>query len=323
VSQLIPRPEGWPENMTWPPGESLDDAFDKLRWAKKHLEALRIEVEAVEKRDTHSVSFKADVDARKYSFYVHDLEGLGKTDWPLMIGDCLHNARTALDYLMVRLFALVTGEEPRAIGTVQFPIYDKPKRFNGAGAVTEARKHPAFSGYLARIEELQPFNRGNISIWGSEPGPITQQPVMHQLPVALDQLSALDNIDKHRVVHATWLGIEGGRLHKDPFRETSLSIPEGFDLRGRTTNHGPLENGAEVGSVQFDSSFPADWNPSEMEMKREFPLQVAFADDLRFPNGVLEVLGLCLWGVEAVLAIFGPVFTKGVPPLPVTAVPNR
>lgn len=80
--------------------------------------------------------------------------------------DCLHNARTALNYLMVRLFSLVTENKPRLIGKVEFPIFDDPARFDPksgstAPAVIEMRKHTAFSGYLARIEELQPFNFGN------------------------------------------------------------------------------------------------------------------------------------------------------------------
>jgi hypothetical protein len=53
-------------------------------------------------------------------------------------------------------------------------------------------------------------------------------------------------------------------------------------------------------------------------MKRWFPLEIAFGEPSLF-DGVLEVLSLCLWGVEAVLTIFNPVFEDGQPPLPVTA----
>ena len=56
-----------------------------------------------------------------------------------------------------------------------------------------------------------------------------------------------------------------------------------------------------------------------MDMKRSFPLRVAFGEPSPF-HGVMEVLTLCLWGVEAVLTIFNPVFENGKPALPVTAI---
>jgi hypothetical protein len=206
-------PPGWDPQLRWPPiTPSLDDAFDKLRWAKKHLETLREEIEPFEQRDTHSITVEVDADAGKYTFYVHGLDAIPDPDWGLIVGDCLHNGRTALDYLMVRLFALVTGKDPRYIGRVQFPISDSPGSFDSSPSVSQMRKHPEFKGYLARIEELQPFNTGNISIWGArDPAPSSGQlfpsPVIHALPQALNRLSSLDNLDKHRIIHTAWVGV--------------------------------------------------------------------------------------------------------------------
>jgi hypothetical protein len=286
----------------------LDDAWDKLRWARHHFENLRPEIEAFEERDSHTISVDIHADVGEYVFYVHGLE-IPDEDWGLVIGDCLHNARTALDYLMVRLAALVTGKEPRDTGNVQFPIYSDPKRF--AGAVGELRKHPAFSGYLARIEELQPFNNGNPSIWGTGEFGL---PVFHGVPALLDRLSVLDNIDKHRVVHAAWLGTA---WHRSP----GLQLPAEFKSLGGTTTGGPLEDGAEIGRQQFEVPLPFEWHPDEMDMKRCFPIEVAIDQPLPM-KGVLEVLPLCLWSVEAVLNLFRPVFEEPRrPPPPVTTMP--
>jgi hypothetical protein len=158
-----------------PPRPSLDDAFDKLSRAKHHFETLRREIVPLEQRDTYTIGFEVDADAGKYTFYVHGLDATPKPDWGLVVGDCLHNARTALDYLAVRLIALVTFQDPRFIEAIQFPIYDDPGKFKSSAPVAEMRKHASFSGYLARIEELQPFNRGNASLWGTQPqsGPVT------------------------------------------------------------------------------------------------------------------------------------------------------
>lgn len=311
----------------WPERPSLKDAFDKLDRAKEHLKTLRREIEPVEQRDTHTIGFEVDADAGKYTFYVRDLEPLPDNDWGLVIGDCLHNARTALDYLMVRLVALVTQQSPRDIDSVRFPIYDSPKQF--AGAVGELRKHPAFSGYLARIEELQPHNLGNPSVWGTRqlllpwlsPGEtkLQQVPVMHSLPTALNRLSLLDNLDKHRVIHAAWLAVELNFM--DDQLEPTLRPPPGFELKGGTIAClGPLEDGAEVGSMEFRTPLPCDWEPEQVDMKRQFSLRVSLYDERPFAAGVLEVLPSCLWGVEAVLSLFEPVFSDLQPPLPVTAI---
>jgi hypothetical protein len=288
--------------MVWPPGsQSLDDAFDKLRWAKEHFETLRREIEPFAERDTHTIRCEVDPDTGQYSFSVHNLERPDSDDWGLRVGDCLHNARTALDYLMVRLFSLVTGNSPRFVERVEFPISDDPDKFNPksgscARAVIEMRKHPAFSGYLARIEELQPFNRGNQSIWGTvsvDEGmarPLFPIPVLHALPTALKRLSRLDNLDKHRVIHAAWLAIKAADGVPTDF------IPPDFDFKGSYTYQGPLENDTEIGSMQFTTPLPYEWQPSEVDMKRHFPLVVSIYDELRFAGSVLEVLPFCLWG---------------------------
>lgn len=290
---------------------SLADAHDKLRWAKYHFEILRSQIEPFEQRDSHSISVEVNADTGEYVFHVHGLE-VTDPDWGLMIGDCLHNARTALDYVMVRLVAMVTGQDPADVGDVQFPIYDDPKKF--ASRTGGLAKEPAFSGYLTPIEELQPFNAFNPSVWGTYDSRIKAGLRDPSLPYALDRLSALDNIDKHRIVHATWLGTRfGGYLR------ISDDAPDGFRPIGGGTTLDPLEDGAQVGQYTFEAPLPSEWAPTEMQMKGYFPLQVSFPDPSPV-KGVLEILPWCLSGVEAVLAIFAPVFDEGKPPLPVTAV---
>jgi hypothetical protein len=269
---------------------------------------LRPQVEAFEERDAHTFSVEVDADEGQYVFSVQGLD-VPDPDWGLMIGDCLHNARAALDYLMVALVALVTGEEPRDIGNVGFPITDEPTRFPGRALAGVAKKHPAFEGYLTRIEELQPFNIGKPAIWGFLPHGM---PIVGILPEALRRLSALDNIDKHRVIHATWLGGAA-------FRGDDPNLPEGFTLHATSKSTGALENGAEIARWQLDTPLPDPaWKPEQVDMQRYFPIEVAFEE--AFPTkGVLEVLPFCLDGVEATLGLFAPVFNHGAAPLPVTA----
>lgn len=302
----------------------MDDALDKLRWAERHFETLQGQIGPFEERDSHTFSYKVDPKKGEYTFHVHDLEAITDPDWGLMVGDCLHNARTALDYVAVRLMARATFATPESV-TVQFPISDKSDGFKSSPAVTKMRKEDRCSGYLTRIEELQPFNLGNPSIWGTKsplsPGATSLYPeaIQHALPIALSRLSRLDNLDKHRIVHATWLGARHGWGEEDllPF------VPDGFESRGGSGHGGPLEDGAEIGSLRFKTPLPYDWKPDHLYMKSQFPLHVAIYNESGFSEGVLEVLRLCLWGVKAVLEIFEPVFEHpSKPPLPVTAIKN-
>lgn len=235
---------------------SLDDAWAKLRWASKHFDVLRREIESFQQMNDYAVAVDVDRDAGEYVFHISGLKPLDP-DWGLRIGDCIHNARTALDYVMVRLVALTTGQNPRDVEAVQFPIYDDPAKFNSA--VGELRKNLALSGYLARVHELQPFNNGNLSVWGGQrvtsPNFSMNLPVVSPLPVALDRLSRLDNLDKHRVVHAAWLGV-AFESRMDP------KAPPDFKLRGSNTFTGPLVNGAEIGKWLFEVPLPGSGNPN-------------------------------------------------------------
>ncbi len=291
---------------------SLDDALDKLRRAMHHFEIAKPKLEALEDQDAHTIRLKLDVDTGEYSFHVYDLEE-PDPDLGLIVGDCVHNARASLDYLMVRLYSLVSGETPGLVKNVQFPISKDPQSFKDA--VKCFSQYQLAKGYIARIEELQPYNNGNPSIWGLRPG--TMMPAIHALPNALDRLSTLDNIDKHRIVHAVWGQVDIMRS----IRSGGLIPPADFELIDQSISTAALKNGAQVGYLVFKTPLQSEWNPSEVDMKRAFPIQIALGE---WPElySAFTILAACLWGVESVLSLFEPVFARYDPPLPVTTIPN-
>lgn len=288
------------------PKPSLRDAREKLRWAERHFEVVRPQIEAFEERDSHRFSVEIDADAGEYVFFVHDLEQVN-SDWSLILGDCIHNARTALDFLAVNLLAIVTGEDPRAIDSILFPIFESPEQFHGRIG-GHAKKHFGFSGYAARLEELQPYNWANFSIWDVTRG---------GMPVAfsLDTLNRLDNIDKHRGIHPTWTKVDftGSLLNAGRW-------PDGFEFIGGSVAGGALENDAQVGHWKFKTPLLHDWTPSQVEMKAHLPLQVAIDEQVPTGQSVLVGVPYCLWVVGAILDLFEPVFSTGAPPMPVTAI---
>jgi len=236
---------------------------------------------------------------------VHGLRPLNP-GWGLVIGDCVHNARSALDYLMVRLVAIKTGVEPRDVEDCSFPIYADPGRYKGAIAALQ-KDNLLLPGYRARIEQLQPFNAWDPSIWGAVGTPAL-------LPETLNRLSVLDNVDKHRVLHATW--------HRAAeYSADSLPVfPPGFVHSASSISGEPLEDGTEIGRWYFEAPVPSNWEPMQVDMKRCFPVQVALNEPW-LNNSVTEVLWHCLRGAATVLKIFEPVFSHGLPPLPVTTPP--
>jgi hypothetical protein len=291
------------------PALSLDDAWAKLRWAEEHYEVLRSEIEPFQQRDDHRITVDVDTDTGEYVFHVHDLPRVDD-DWGLRIGDCIHNARTALDYLMVRLIAYKTGRDPMAIDerVAQFPAYTDADAFYKQFTVeTVVKGKMLLSGHHTCIQHLQPFNAGDPSVWG------VAGRLRSPLPVGLRRLSDLDNVDKHRAVLTSWLG---GTFESGSPR---CEMPTGYRFVAGNGSFAPLENDAEIGRWRFATPLPSEWQPTQMDMKRSFPLEVSVGDPLPF-KAVLEVLPLCLWTTRAILTIFQPVFSHGGPSLPVTAV---
>lgn len=291
--------------------ESRGDAWDKLRRAQDHFESLRPQIEAVEREGAHTFSYELNDDSGEYVFYIHGLES-PDPDWGLVLGDCIHNARAALDCLIVQLFALVTGQSARDIGGVEFPVASEADGLKRA--VKQAAKERNFSGYLARIEELQPYNATNPSVWG-DPNPAqADMPPLSTLPGVLKQLSDLDNIDKHRVVHTPWAGVDAVKgLFPEP-----KPWPSDFTQLPGIIVGDALTNDAEIGRLCFLVPLPQRWEPTQMDMRRCFPLEIAL--DVNFVRkGVLEVLPLFLVAVREVLRLFEPAVSCGDPALPLAA----
>ena len=98
----------------------------------------------------------------------------------VIIGDCVHNLRSALDHLAC---CLVEKNGGTATEQTQFPISNKRPRDKGekpspriAGGVTD--------NVLRIVDALQPYQRG-------------QDAALHPLSV----LRTLSNADKHRLLH--------------------------------------------------------------------------------------------------------------------------
>lgn len=153
-------------------------------------------------------------------------------DWGILIGDCVHHYRSALDHLVFQLvLANTRGPLPaKVVKRSEFPIFNSGPKFRGKlnkkGELSpgsgRAKIQDIAEPAQAVIERLQPYHRRK------NPG-----------ARALWQLQELANIDKHRLLHVTYTSIRGST-----FRVTeAVNVAEIYDFRFRP---GPLKRDAVV-----------------------------------------------------------------------------
>ncbi|MBS1844559.1 MAG: hypothetical protein JST53_09110 [Actinobacteria bacterium] len=168
---------------------------------------------------------------------------------------------------------------------------------------------------------MQPYNASNPSVWGAQGHTgvwgrdFDDEAVLSTFPGVLKQLSDLDNIGKHRVVHPLWTGVEFFQgLSPDP-----PPWPATFVQHPSEMNGGPIENDTWIGAWNFVTPLPESWMPTGPDLKRCLPLQVSLDVDF-IVKSVLAVVPLFLCSVGEVLRLFEPVLLGEEPPLPASSV---
>src|SRR5262249_35623697 len=142
--------------------------------------------------------------------------------WALIIGDIIHNARSAFDYIAWELARKVSpvssAEDDRR---TFFPLVESARRFQNAR--TQQRLGRMSPEARAASERAQPYNRPN---WPHDP---------------LSLLESLDIADKHKTLTlATYLPADDYLV--------VVSAPAGADLHVTTTiAPGFFEDGTEMG----------------------------------------------------------------------------
>jgi hypothetical protein len=155
---------------------------EKLRRANLHRETLDERVKGFGDSDAYTVSRHDDIEAGKRDWIVHIHKPLPRLCWGPIIGDCLFNFRSALDHLAYDLALAHTGRQrpltDREERGSEFPIF-----WERAGRTDEFdRKIGAIHPEARKlIEDMQPYGRKGRA--------------------ALKYVQALNNLDKHRMLH--------------------------------------------------------------------------------------------------------------------------
>lgn len=245
----------------------LEECWHKIRRAHEHLNALAAEVSAFLDSEPYAILEQYDREHFKYLFRVKILKAIPEVDWSLMIGDCVHNARSALDYLAWRL----AGSDLRDRKTC-FPIYLSRADFDSASWRLQ-RIHP---DALLEIRKLQPYTRPNPHV------------------DLLWFLQELDARDKHKLLSMAQATNSGS------FR---VSVMHRGGVRGDVRTHkGALHDGAIIAEVIF----PAGTQEPEVKVEGTFLFHIVFEEGVIGirPYPVRVYLAKILDAVEDVIRRF-------------------
>jgi hypothetical protein len=131
----------------------------KICRAKAHAADLTQRVKAATEPDRYAVVRQVNADGSVHSYFIDNPPQV-PASWSAIVGDLLHNLRSALDHLAWQL-VLLTGGTPDPLKTV-FPI-----RYPGAvpAAAPEIygldTTHPAAFDILRAVDLLQPYHTWN------------------------------------------------------------------------------------------------------------------------------------------------------------------
>jgi hypothetical protein len=194
--------------------QPLDDARAKLSRANLHAEALRADIRDAGQGEPYTIPLAEDLDEDTGDLHLRVAYETARPErWGLLIGDALHNFRSALDNAWWQLAVRHLGREPteKEAPKIQFPIKRPGGRWNPdhvRGWVGD--NATKFAG------DVQIDERGE------------RAGVFHPLV----ELARLANIDKHRNIHLAVhvldelrLGIRFVGKDRPTDEETPMSLP--------------------------------------------------------------------------------------------------
>jgi hypothetical protein len=180
----------------------LAESRHKLGRGKEHLETLNGEIATFLDSKSYSTVREFDPKQSKHLIKFAINTPIPQVRWGMIIGDCVHNARTSLDYIAFRLAGSdVTNRK------VMFPIYLEPKPFRDSLWRLKGIHRDA----IRAIEEFQPYTR---------PDPRAS---------ALWALNELDARDKHKLL--TMTEPTGRIVHLSESSPFPIFIPMGPNRR--------------------------------------------------------------------------------------------
>lgn len=153
--------------------ERIEQIRMKVDRARKHFHELKVEIDSFLGTNPYVIGTKRDLQTQRPIYFLAEVHPT-----PLKIstilGDTIHNLRSALDHLAYQLVWLGTGKIPS--DHIYFPIADDAAKYKQK---QQRQVKGAPPQAVSAIDALQPYKGGNDVLW---------------------RLHILNNIDKHRAL---------------------------------------------------------------------------------------------------------------------------
>lgn len=192
----------------------------KLDRARSHHSSLDADIREWEVEHLDAVEASPVLRDVRYEYRVDDVPEMPALQWGAVIGDVLHNLRSALDYLAWHAAATSAAGDVKNPGRVVFPVASTPGLYDNSPATQQFS-----NAYKAFFEQFQPIHQ-----W---PGP-DRWVGSYEHPLLM--LQRLSNADKHRVITPV-LGRQGAI-------KLPAGIPTAAVAAGATSQ--PVERGAVI-----------------------------------------------------------------------------
>lgn len=252
---------------------SLDGVRAKLDRAHEHLTALHAETGAFVESEAHA--FRGQVQKEESRYVVRlEMREAPPIRLSILVGDLVHNLRSALDHLITQLVVL-NGEKPTNRNA--FPILMEPN----PGALSQ-QLNGVDPEIVSWIETIQPYNGGQ------------EQKDRAPLP----NLRRLSNEDKHRVILASFSAIP----RQD---EATLRPNVRRDVEDITGYHLTVEKPLKDGDVVLWTDITVTGPNPQVDTQGALPLDIGFGAPLVTTQGLVDISD-AVRGV--VYEVFQPLF---------------
>ena len=249
----------------------------KIDRAEKHLAALDEALEWFNKDVANELVTEKDADSGWYFLKTLDVPS-PPDDLGILIGDCLHNARSALDHLAWQLVNFPTSQGPDpepAEDRIEFPIFLCERKYRDV--------------WRNKIGGIDP--KGLTVLENLQPWAIPDEEKRPTHPLWL--LYELSNWDKHRVLHTT----------ANQLRHSGFLNPE-LLKEAETLPPGELKSNTPLARVCMK-----DGGEPNMKMGFYLALDVAFDQGLASGLPVSKTMELICKTVEHVVTRLEPFVT--------------
>jgi len=194
----------------------------KLDRAHHHVEDLTARITAFSARNPYRIVQDHNADLTEHYLHLRLREPFPAYEWGSILGDAVHNLRSALDHLIYGIGVRENGDPPPDFDRLMFPILDPPKRLamNRLDSLSQEVRT------AVQREQPDPARLGDSMLW---------------------RVDQLDSADKHRVVGITVThGEYGGFIMKPSI--ACVGVPS-WNMR-------PLDGKAPLLRLAFDRPVP-------------------------------------------------------------------